>query len=128
MSILASIRPRLNAPAALGAATWLILVLALSAFLGVLALSFLEPAPTRELVDVSQRLDRARSSTPTENAAALDQAASELHAAQRAIALERNKPWRLRSFDRARALIHKAERILDGSARSPAAPAGPPGS
>ena len=114
MSIPASLRPRLDSRTAL----WTVglgLFLALNGFLGLLALSFLDPAPVRELTAVSQRLQEARSEVQQAGAgAALDGAASQLYAAQRAIALERERAWRLRSYDRARGLISQAQKTLDG--------------
>ena len=55
-------------------------------------------------------------------AAALDGAASRLYAAQRAIAVEQEKPWRVRSYDRARGLISRAQRTLDGVLAPAASP------
>ena len=118
MSIPASLHPRLDSRTALWA-VGLGLFLALNGFLGLLALSFLDPAPVRELTAVSQRLQDARSDVQDAVAvAALDGATSQLYAAQRAIAVEQGKSWRLRSYDRARGLISTARKTLDGALAS----------
>ena len=122
MSIPASLRPRLDSRTALWA-VGLGLFLALNGFLGLIALSFLDPAPVRELADVSQRLQNARAGVSAADAAALDDATARLYAAQRAIAMEQGKSWRLRSYDRARGLIAKAQKTLDGVLVDAAEPA-----
>ena len=85
-------------------------------FLGFVTSSTVERPPTGQLVDLGLRLEEARAGDPGSTAAgALDRADSALELALRSIETERRKPWKLRSYDRARSLVDRAEQILDGA-------------
>lgn len=95
-------------------AAWIPLLIAVAAFSGFLASSMIPPAPSADLVDLGSRVMEARSgSLPTERAEALGQAFATLDAARRSIEREGERPWHLRSYERARTLLFKAETLVE---------------
>ena len=96
------------------------ILVAVAGFVGYLSLSMLPLSPSEDLYDLHQQVAAARSSAVSgEQARALDRVATTLEAARRAIRHERDKAWTLRSYDRARNLLWKAEALLDGVEPSP---------
>jgi len=103
-------------------------LLAATAFLGLIAYSMIPPSPAASLFALDQRVKQARSgATTVETMQALDEVASTLEAARRAIKHENEKTWTGRSYDRARTLLWQAEALLEASTSAPAAADRPPG-
>lgn len=95
-------------------------VLASFALAGAIASSMVAPPPTSRLYELSRQLEAARTGALSEQQArTLDHAAANLQAAQRAIRSEGERAWRLRSYERARDLLWKSERLLQQAAESP---------
>ena len=91
------------------------ILIAVTGFAGFILYSMLPIPPSEDLYDLHQRLEAARSAAVSaEQARALDRVATTLEAARRAIKHERDKGWTLRSYDRAHALLWRAEALLDG--------------
>lgn len=89
---------------------------AMTGFLGFIMSSTIERPPAGQLVDVSLQLEEARASGLADFAASdLEEASTALGMALRAIEVERRKPWRLQSYDRARSLVERADRLLTGA-------------
>lgn len=93
------------------------LMIAVAGFVGFISISMVPLSPAGDLFDLSQRVKEARSSTPSvEKARTLDRAAANLEAARQAIKIESEKPWTLRSYDRARSILWKAELLVERAA------------
>ena len=90
-------------------------LIAVAGFAGFISYSMIPLSPSADLYDLRQQVAAARSSAVSvEQARVLDRAATTLEAARRAIQHERDKAWTLRSYERARNLLWKAEALLDG--------------
>lgn len=120
MPISTSSRPR-SGPSRRLLAVSLPVMIAVSGFLGIIALSIIPLSPTAELVELSRQVKEARSGPLSDaQARAVDEAASNLRAARQAIEYQQGKSWQLRSYDRAQNLLWKAEQSLIDAAASPA--------
>ena len=101
-------------------AAWIPILLATLGIFSLIAGSMIPPSPTSELIDLGRRVKAAQADLPSGQAAReVDQAAATLEAARRAIEREGQKPWQLRSYDRARNLLWKTELFLERSQQNP---------
>lgn len=104
----------------LSLAAWAPVILAAAGFLGFLSMSLVPPSPQSELVDLGRRVKAAQATAlPQDAAREIDQAAATLEAARRSIEHESQKSWRLRSYDRAEALLRQTEKFLERAQDGP---------
>ncbi len=102
------------------AAVWLPIMMAVGGFASLIAWSMIPQAPTSDFVDLRKQLDVARSSPlDAHQVKSLDQATQTLNTAQRVIVAEGAKAWQLRSYERARTLLWKAEMQIERARTSP---------